>query len=79
MGESEFPEEGRSLPPDVREWIDNVARQLREALAIPAVRAEISELLTGDEKRRARRLREVAAELEGREVTIRLRSDDASD
>jgi hypothetical protein len=70
-----------SLPPDdVREWIDKAAIQLRDALAIPQVRARVVELLCGDDERRQRRLAELATELEGMELTMRLENgnDDES-
>jgi hypothetical protein len=61
------------LPPDdVREWIDKAAIQLRSALNDPAVRREIVGLLCGDDERRQRRLAELATELEGMELTMRL-------
>jgi hypothetical protein len=39
-----------SLPPDVQEWIDNTAKQLRETLAIPEVRAQILDLFCGERR-----------------------------
>ena len=66
-----------SLPPDDdREaWISSVAAAIRNALNDPSVQAEIVGLLTGEDERRQRRLRELAAELEGRELTMRLGRD----
>jgi hypothetical protein len=63
---------GRDLPPDEAEWISSVAAAIRTALDDPSVQAEIVGLLCGDEERRQRRLKELAAELEGRELTMRL-------
>jgi len=63
------------LPPDERrEWIDKTAIELRDALALPAVRSEVVELLCRNDERRARRRAELATELEGMELTMR--SDD---
>jgi hypothetical protein len=62
-----------SLPlDDVREWIAETAAVLRSALNDPTVRAEIVGLLIGDDERRQRRLAELATELEGTELTMRL-------
>jgi hypothetical protein len=39
------------LPPDnLREWIDDAAAQLRDALAIPQVRSRLLELLLGERR-----------------------------
>jgi hypothetical protein len=68
-----------SIPPDdAREaWIRTVAESIRAALDNPAVRREITNLLTGDDERRQRRLEQLACELDGKELTLKLRSDDA--
>jgi hypothetical protein len=42
----------------------------------PTTRARILDLLTGEVERRQRRLEEVAAELDGTEITIHLGKDD---
>jgi hypothetical protein len=70
-----------SLPPDdLREaWIQEHAARLREALRSPEVRTRIRALLVDDDGRRLRRLREIEAELQGKEFTIRLRGDDEND
>jgi vacuolar-type H+-ATPase subunit E/Vma4 len=67
------------LPPDDdREaWISSVAEAIRNALNDPTVRREIVDLLTGEDERRQRRLDQLACELDGKELTIRLGSDDA--
>jgi hypothetical protein len=51
---------------------------LRTALAEPATRTRVMQLLTGDDEqeRRQRRLAELATELDGMELTIRLGKDD---
>jgi hypothetical protein len=58
-----------------------VAAAIRTALDDPTVRAEIVGLLIGDDERRQRRLAELATELEGTELTMRLANgnDDESD
>jgi hypothetical protein len=63
-------------PPDVDEWIQRNAVVLRNALMEPTTRARILDLLTGEVERRQRRLEEVAAELDGTEITIHLGKDD---
>jgi hypothetical protein len=63
-------------PPDVDEWIQRNAVVLRNALLEPTTRARILDLLTGEVERRQRRLEEVAAELDGTEITIHLGKDD---
>ena len=63
-------------PPDVDEWIQRNAVVLRNALMEPTTRARILDLLTGEVERRQRRLEEVAAELDGTEITIQLGKDD---
>jgi hypothetical protein len=65
-----------SLPPDVQEWIDKTAAELRDALNDPVTRAEICALLTGEQEQRQRRLAELATELQGMELTMRLGNDD---
>ena len=67
-----------SIPPDDgREaWTRTVAASIRRALDDPAVRAEVVSLLCGDDERRQRRLDQLAAELDGMELTMRLRNDD---
>jgi hypothetical protein len=72
MGGHLRSDSGSDLPPDEQEWICSVAAAIRTALDDPSVQAEIVGLLCGDEERRARRLRELAVELEGREITMRL-------
>jgi hypothetical protein len=63
-------------PPEVDEWIQRNAVVLRNALMEPTTRARILDLLTGEVERRQRRLEEVAAELDGTEITIHLGKDD---
>jgi hypothetical protein len=63
-------------PPDVDEWIQRNAVVLRNVLMEPTTRARILDLLTGEVERRQRRLEEVAAELDGTEITIHLGKDD---
>jgi hypothetical protein len=63
-------------PPDVDEWIRQNAAVLRNALMEPTTRARILDLLTGGDERRQRRLEEVAAELDGTEITMQLGKDD---
>jgi hypothetical protein len=70
---------GSDLPPNEREaWISSVADAIRTALDDPTVRREIVGLLTGEDERRRRRLEQLACELDGKELTIRLGSDDAT-
>ena len=38
-----------SLPPDVTEWIETTAAQLRSVLADPEVRSQVMSLLSGEE------------------------------
>jgi hypothetical protein len=64
---------------DAREaWIERHAAELRRVLRDPQVRAEVVALLGGDdqEQRRQRRLAELATELDGMELTLRLRRND---
>jgi hypothetical protein len=49
MGERDL-RESHALPPDVQEWIDNTAKELREALAIPEVRSQILDLFCGERR-----------------------------
>lgn len=69
-----------SLPPDnEREaWIQRNAAMLRGALAEPATRARVMQLLTGETERRTRRLAELATELDRIKITIRLGNGDES-
>jgi hypothetical protein len=67
-----------ALPPDdMREaWIQQNAAPLRRAISEPETHSRIIALLTGDEQeRRKRRLSALAEELDGMELTLRLRSD----
>jgi vacuolar-type H+-ATPase subunit E/Vma4 len=79
MGGHVRSDSGSDLPPDDdREaWISKVAEAIRNALDDPTVRQEIVGLLTGEDERRRRRLDQLACELEGKELIIRLGSDDA--
>ena len=65
-----------SLPPDVAAWIERHAVMLRDVLHEPMTRARILDLLTGEEERRQRRLDQLAHELNGKEFTLRIGSDD---
>lgn len=67
-----------SLPPDDKreEWIAQHAKALQQALGNPEIRARIASLLVDDDARRQRRLAELAKELDGTELTIRLGSED---
>jgi hypothetical protein len=60
------------------QWIENHAAELRHVLSDPGVRAELAGLLGGDdqEQRRQRRLAELEHEIEGMELTLRLRRND---
>jgi hypothetical protein len=55
---------------DVQAWIEHNAARIRDALADPAVRADVLGLLGGcdDDRRRERRLQEVRRELEELEL-----------
>jgi hypothetical protein len=77
MGGHLHSDSGSDLPPDKQEWISSVAAAIRNALDDPTARREIVGLLTGEDERRQRRLDQLACELEGKELTIRLGSDDA--
>jgi hypothetical protein len=57
---------------DSAAWVERTAADLGEALAEPAVRAEVLALLDGHERDRARRLEAARAELAGLEVRWRL-------
>ena len=59
------------------QWIARHAAEIRAVLADAGVREEVLGLLGGDdqEQRRLRRLAELATELDGMELTLRLRRD----
>jgi hypothetical protein len=59
------------------QWIARHAAEIRAVLADAGVRDEVLGLLGGDdqEQRRQRRLAELATELDGMELTLRLRRD----
>jgi hypothetical protein len=76
MGGHLHSDSGSDLPPDKQEWISSVAAAIRTALDDPTVRREIVDLLTGEDERRQRRLQQLATELDGMEITLRLGSDD---
>jgi predicted nucleic acid-binding protein len=57
---------------DSAAWVERVAADLGQALADPAVRAEVLALLDGHERDRARRLEAARAELADMEVHWRL-------
>jgi vacuolar-type H+-ATPase subunit E/Vma4 len=79
MGGHVRSDSGSDLPPNEREaWITSVAAAIRKALDDPTVRREIVAVLTGEDERRQRRLDQLACELEGEELTVRLGSDDAN-
>jgi hypothetical protein len=80
MGGHVRSDSGSDLSPDdEREaWIQRNAAMLRGALAEPATRARVMQLLTGETERRTRRLAELATELDRMEITIRLGNSDES-
>jgi hypothetical protein len=82
MGGHLRSDSGSDFPPDDsrEEWITTVAAAIRKALDDPTVRREIVGLLSGEDERRQRRLDQLACELDGKELTIRLgnESDDAN-
>jgi hypothetical protein len=59
---------------DSRAWIERNGTQLRHALANPTIRAELLALLGGEyqERRRRRRLEEIACDLAAMEVHWRI-------
>jgi predicted nucleic acid-binding protein len=65
------PDDGRQVD-DADAWVERTAAELADALADPAVRAEVLALLDGHERDRARRLAAARAELAGLEVRWRL-------
>jgi hypothetical protein len=59
---------------DSRAWIERNGARLSHALADPAIRAELLALLGGEyqERRRRRRLEEIACELAAMEIRWRI-------